>query len=217
MSSPNSSPPEVKLPFREEGSSSRGRKRSHDDLASPAEPASPSLDPLQMTAQESSDTLPSNNSSTPWDQQPSTPLTSRGQMLPPPPIRNTSNEAPRTELSGSGEQGEDTEAVETTDEDADPSEPIAPFDWKNLENKYHDKIRERAAEEQRIYDEFGKLITYFNVWSSTTSRHEVERSFKRLKTQMAYVNHSEDVLEQKRQHYLKVVAAFQSALALLNQ
>ncbi|KAK5002009.1 hypothetical protein LTR60_007231, partial [Cryomyces antarcticus] len=159
MSSPNSSPPDIKLPFREESSPSRGRKRSHDDLASPAEPASPSLDPLQMAAPESSDTLPSNNSSTRLDQQPSTPLTSRGQMLPPPPIHNTSNGAPRTEPSGSGEKGEDTEAAETTDGDADPSEPISPFDWKDLENEYHDKIRERAAEEQRIYDEFGKLIT----------------------------------------------------------
>lgn len=45
---------------------------------------------------------------------------------------------------------------------------------------------------------------------------EEERAGKRLRTRMAFVQQKEESLEEKRLHYVKVVKAFESALALLS-
>ncbi|KAK5133275.1 hypothetical protein LTR08_008009 [Meristemomyces frigidus] len=99
-----------------------------------------------------------------------------------------------------------------------PSEPqitIARFDWNDLQQRYHDKMRELDLKEQDVYEEFETLCAYFSVWANTSQTHEVDRSFKRLKTQTTFVRHEEDELERKRSHYIKVVEAFKSALQLL--
>ncbi|KAK5120378.1 hypothetical protein LTR85_006317 [Meristemomyces frigidus] len=110
-----------------------------------------------------------------------------------------------------------------------PSEPqdrIEGFDWQNLQERYHARMRELDADEHAIFAEFEGLcnamsgtklirVQYFAVWANTSQTHEVDRSYKRLKTQMTYVQHAEDELEQKRGHYIKVVEAFKSALLLL--
>ncbi|KAK6398025.1 hypothetical protein LTR65_003105 [Meristemomyces frigidus] len=97
-----------------------------------------------------------------------------------------------------------------------PSEPqdrIEAFDWQQLQQRYHEKMHELDADEQAIFAEFNSLCNASR--SRTSQTHEVDRSYKRLKTQMAYVRHEEDELEQKRGHYIKVVEAFKSALLLL--
>ncbi|KAK5112500.1 hypothetical protein LTR62_004257 [Meristemomyces frigidus] len=98
---------------------------------------------------------------------------------------------------------------------SDPQEPIPEFDWTDLESRYHNKMADLKKNEDEIYKEFNDLCNFFNVWANATQYHEVDRSFKRLKTQMTYVRHEEEELEQKRGHYMKVVDAFKSALLLL--
>ncbi|KAK0352805.1 hypothetical protein LTR02_015307 [Friedmanniomyces endolithicus] len=113
-----------------------------------------------------------------------------------------------------------------------PSEPhdrIADFDWTDLERRYHHRMDELGATEHQIYDEFNQLCDvnfpyeahdmdaddaqFFGVWAATSQVHEVDRSYKRLKTQMTLVQQHEDELERKRD--IKVVEAFKSALQLL--
>ncbi|TKA38628.1 hypothetical protein B0A54_09564 [Friedmanniomyces endolithicus] len=97
-----------------------------------------------------------------------------------------------------------------------PSEPhdmIAEFDWTDLERRYHRRMDELGATEHQIYDEFNQLCDFFAVWAATSQVHEVDRSYKRLKTQMTLVQHHEAELERKRD--IKVVEAFKSALQLL--
>ncbi|KAI7356558.1 hypothetical protein KC336_g22192 [Hortaea werneckii] len=72
-----------------------------------------------------------------------------------------------------------------------------------------------TAKEHSILYEFSSLCEYFGVWAQASETHEVGRSYKRLKTQVAYVENRESELESKRQHYIKVVDAFKSALELL--
>lgn len=54
------------------------------------------------------------------------------------------------------------------------------------------------------------------AWSQTTVVRDEARALKRFKTQMQHVQNSEEDLEKKRKHYVNVVKAFESALALLN-
>ncbi|TKA82857.1 hypothetical protein B0A55_00984 [Friedmanniomyces simplex] len=107
-----------------------------------------------------------------------------------------------------------------------PSEPhdrIADFDWTDLERRYHHRMGELGRTENQIYEDFNQLCdasrqrkqAFFSVWAATSHTHEVDRSYKRLKTQTTLVQHQEDELERKRGHYIKVVEAFKSALQLL--
>ncbi|KAI9684581.1 MAG: hypothetical protein M1822_005669 [Bathelium mastoideum] len=87
---------------------------------------------------------------------------------------------------------------EQMDSAVDPSEPLEKFDWYDLEVRYHDMIKDRDAVEQQLLQDFDHL------------------SQVGLKTQMTYVHHEEQQLEEKRLHYVQVVNAFRKALELLN-
>ncbi|KAF2088274.1 hypothetical protein K490DRAFT_64953 [Saccharata proteae CBS 121410] len=105
---------------------------------------------------------------------------------------------------------------EEEEEQSDPTEELAEFDWTDLQERYHDAMKKLQAEETQIGIEFTDLMKFFELWAQTTAAHEVDRSFTRLMTRSAHVRISEAQLEEKRQHYMKVVNAFQSALNLLN-
>ncbi|KAK7533687.1 hypothetical protein IWX49DRAFT_311377 [Phyllosticta citricarpa] len=108
------------------------------------------------------------------------------------------------------------EQEQIDDDEFDPDEPLPGLDWDELEARYHQAMDERNNEERKLLNDFTDLVKYFKVWSSTTTHYETDRSFARLKTRMAYTQHTEEEGEQKRQHYQKVVQALQSALDLLN-
>ncbi|KAL8777043.1 MAG: hypothetical protein Q9213_008031 [Squamulea squamosa] len=97
----------------------------------------------------------------------------------------------------------------------DPKELLEPFGWDDLEERFVQKMDECQKQEEEIEKEFREWCHVFQAWASTTREHEEDRLHKRLKTRMAWVRNSENTLEEKRQHYIKVVQAFESALALL--
>ncbi|MCJ1295231.1 hypothetical protein MMC34_006793 [Xylographa carneopallida] len=98
-----------------------------------------------------------------------------------------------------------------------PPLPIEAFDWAGLEARYHADMQACADTDTGLFEEFNQAIRIFEAWASVTTTHESERSSKRLKTRMCYVQGDEQHLEKKRQHHMKVVAAFQDALALLRE
>ncbi|RMY91756.1 hypothetical protein D0862_09655 [Hortaea werneckii] len=104
---------------------------------------------------------------------------------------------------------------EASELQSEPHDRIEDFDWDELRRRYHSKMNEITAKEHSILNEFSSLCEYFGVWAQASESHEVGRSYKRLKTQVAYVENRENELESKRQHYIKVVDAFKSALELL--
>ncbi|KJY01047.1 hypothetical protein TI39_contig305g00012 [Zymoseptoria brevis] len=112
------------------------------------------------------------------------------------------------------ESEQESDASSST-ESSRPEERIQAFDWDELLIQYHEEMNKATAEEHGILKEFRELGKYFNVWAQTGCGKEVDRSFKRLKTQQAYVQNEERQLEEKRVHYVKVVDAFKSALQLL--
>jgi len=78
---------------------------------------------------------------------------------------------------------------------SDPQDRIEDFDWDELHQRYHDQMLAFQADDQAILVEFGSLCQvsltvsirelrltltqFFSIWASTTSSHEVDRSFKR--------------------------------------
>lgn len=98
---------------------------------------------------------------------------------------------------------------ESSDEDAEPADQIATFDWMELETRYHRQMEHYAAEEQDLYRSFSELCgvmhallaaiaifakptQYFYVWAETGHAHEVERSFKRYRPSLEYLITAQD-------------------------
>ncbi|OQO00373.1 hypothetical protein B0A48_13721 [Cryoendolithus antarcticus] len=115
----------------------------------------------------------------------------------------------RSDFREPSNSGSDAPAVD------DPAEPIEQFDWDDLCARYGKSMDDLTDRENQIWAEFNNLSNMFNAWVTASEQHEIERSSKRLKTQTTLVRHHEGQLEEKRQHYIKVVEAFQSALKLL--
>ncbi|KAK4550020.1 hypothetical protein LTR36_002987 [Oleoguttula mirabilis] len=235
-----SSPPVAKPVNREDAMPLPSRKRSREDMRGDGEHVAET----SATAVDDSDLRPSQVK--PSDSQVDTKITPAHNMLPPkPPALSMLPPALRPPHSGQGTSKPQAQqpqapiaskasekAAESTQEQPNsddtipdddlsagsstPSEPqdrIEAFDWQQLQQRYHEKMHELDADEQAIFAEFNSL----------------------LKTQMAYVRHEEDELEQKRGHCMfdkpcyplikaesltvlpdiKVVEAFKSALLLL--
>ncbi|KAL3448883.1 hypothetical protein BJX65DRAFT_306436 [Aspergillus insuetus] len=95
-------------------------------------------------------------------------------------------------------------------------ERIKDCDWSELESSYIQMMEEHERAEGDLGDQITKLLQIFTSWSQTTVAHDETRALKRFRTQMNHVQNSEESLEKKRNHYMDVVKAFESALALLN-
>ncbi|MCJ1313044.1 hypothetical protein MMC25_006720 [Agyrium rufum] len=97
----------------------------------------------------------------------------------------------------------------------DPNVSLEPYEWADLERRFLERMNACEEKEQAIKDEFADWVKVFQVWAETTVQHEQQRAAKRLKTRMLHVQSSEQRLEEKRKHYLRVVKAFEEAFALL--
>ncbi|RDW81799.1 uncharacterized protein DSM5745_05356 [Aspergillus mulundensis] len=90
------------------------------------------------------------------------------------------------------------------------------FDWSQLESNYVQMMEQHEKSEEELRNHITNLLQVFTAWSQTTVEHDETRALKRFRTQMHHVQNSEESLEKKRRHYMNVVKAFESALALLN-
>lgn len=150
---------------------------------------------------------------------PAPPPIHKADALPPVVKRVDSNE---TERPPSAQQRHDDRSDEhsefMSDDDPainDPAHRLPAFDWEDLHARYHAAISKCQGEEDALMQEFQNLMTYFRIWAESGHVHETNRTYHRLQTRSTYVRHAEDTLEQKRNHYVNVVKAFESALNLL--
>lgn len=97
----------------------------------------------------------------------------------------------------------------------DPQVRLEEYNWAELEEQFQKRMEAFKAVEQGIWEEWKGWGELFGAWASTISVHDEERASKRLRTRIAFTQASEESLEQKRQHYIKVVQAFEAALALM--
>lgn len=130
--------------------------------------------------------------------------------------------------AGDTVQTAETDRAPGTDEDAQTPEPmpeddtlgsskdpLEEYSWAELEERFAARMEECRLKEEEIGKEFQEWLEVFKAWTSVTSIHEEERASKRLRTRITYVQDKETALDEKRQHYVKVVRAFESALALM--
>ncbi|OGM39954.1 hypothetical protein ABOM_011261 [Aspergillus bombycis] len=96
------------------------------------------------------------------------------------------------------------------------SEDLTNHDWERLQEAYTNAMEKHGTAEEDLRAQISKLLEVFMAWSQTTVVRDEARALKRFKTQMQHVQNSEEDLEKKRKHYVDVVKAFESALALLN-
>ncbi|OWY50166.1 zinc finger fyve-like protein 19 [Alternaria alternata] len=125
----------------------------------------------------------------------------------PPSAQRTQDEVDGQADANAGEQ--------TEDEDSDPAGRIEDFDWEDLHVRYHEAMNGCHNEESELMQEWESLMAYFRIWANSGLEHETGRTYSRLRTRMAYVQNAEEELEKKRNHYISVVKAFESALNLL--
>ncbi|KAL4872154.1 hypothetical protein BDV12DRAFT_151109 [Aspergillus spectabilis] len=95
-------------------------------------------------------------------------------------------------------------------------ENIRDYDWSELESNYIQMMEQHEKSEEELRNHSTRLLQVLTAWSQTTVEHDETRALKRFRTQMHHVQNSEESLEKKRNHYMDVVKAFESALALLN-
>ncbi|GKZ27829.1 hypothetical protein AbraCBS73388_005869 [Aspergillus brasiliensis] len=110
-----------------------------------------------------------------------------------------------------------TESLKTLQHNMPPlSENLSDYDWDQLQEEYITFMGRHEKAEKELCSRVAKLLEIFMAWSETTIMRDEIRALKRFKTQMKHVQTSEEDLELKRKHYVDVVKAFESALALLN-
>ena len=74
------------------------------------------------------------------------------------PANNTTHATPRNKRSHVEVDQEPTaQDQDSSDEDAEPADQIASFDWNELENRYHHQMEHYAAQEQDLYQSFHEL------------------------------------------------------------
>ncbi|KAK1141929.1 hypothetical protein N8T08_008342 [Aspergillus melleus] len=96
------------------------------------------------------------------------------------------------------------------------TEELESLDWEQLHQNFAHAMEEHGQTEDELRARISKLLEIFMAWSQITVVRDEARALKRFKTQMQHVQNSEESLEKRRQHYVDVVKAFESALALLN-
>ncbi|XPS70357.1 hypothetical protein M3J09_002578 [Ascochyta lentis] len=109
----------------------------------------------------------------------------------------------------------EAEHESSENEDSDPATQIANFDWNRLHDQYHIAINNCSQEEAKLMQDWSNLMEFFRVWAESGHAQETDRTFQRLQTRTKFVLHEEQKLEDKRNHYINVVRAFESALNLL--
>ncbi|KAH3905740.1 hypothetical protein HBI56_211440 [Parastagonospora nodorum] len=110
---------------------------------------------------------------------------------------------------------EDYDEMEEDDVDSNPAQKIEDFDWNELHGRYHEAMNKCRTQEGELAEEWESLMNYFRIWAESGHEHETDRTFQRLQTRTKFVQNSEAELESKRNHYIDVVKAFESALHLL--
>ncbi|KAK0118148.1 hypothetical protein ONS95_012454 [Cadophora gregata] len=116
------------------------------------------------------------------------------------------------------QQPEETDEEDEDEEDEeDEDQDLPKFDWSDFEHRYTETLKSQHEEEVEIIDEFDLYATSFMVWAQAAAQRDNGRMSKRLKTRVRFTQLAEESLEDKKNHYLEVVGAFQTAMNMLRR
>jgi hypothetical protein len=96
----------------------------------------------------------------------STETTRNGGRQPAVPSKNATKDTvhatPRKRSHVEVDQRQTADDEEAMDEDNEPADSIAAFDWMELESRYHQQMDHFLAQEQDLYKSFGELCQVRN-------------------------------------------------------
>jgi len=119
--------------------------------------AQPSKSMSQASSQQASQEQPATSSQT----------IENGDHQPAPPSKHPANDKPHATPRKRSHVEVDQELTahdqESSDEDAEPADQIATFDWRELEQRYHDQMDRYSTEEQDLYRSFNELCGVVHV------------------------------------------------------
>ncbi|KAI9835728.1 MAG: hypothetical protein M1819_001906 [Sarea resinae] len=183
------SPPiSVRLPIRNAdadapATTATSGKRTDEEMALP--PRESEKNPTASELLGIANTAPENQA------QPKIEISS-SERPPPPSEAAVAEHQQRNPKSSQEDQNDNDERSEIL---ANPREPLKPFDWADLEERYHQAMGERKHAEEQIYEEFNSLFSVsepinlhlsnadrpkvFSEWSQTVTIYEQDRSLKR--------------------------------------
>ncbi|KAH7391403.1 hypothetical protein BKA64DRAFT_102780 [Cadophora sp. MPI-SDFR-AT-0126] len=137
---------------------------------------------------------------------------------PPPESESGSVNKPAGIDNHETQQPDETDEEDEEDEDeGDEDQGLPKFDWGDFEQRYTETLKKQHEEEVEIIDEFDLYATSFMVWAQAAAQRDNARMSKRLRTRMRFTQLAENSLEDKKNHYLEVVRAFQAAMDMLRR
>ena len=85
------------------------------------------------------------------------------------PANDKTHATPRKRSHVEVDQEPTAHDQECTDEDTEPADQMATFDWRELEQRYHDRMEQYAAQEQDLYQSFHELCKVKHVFLAPTA------------------------------------------------
>ncbi|KAI9047706.1 hypothetical protein LZ554_008416 [Drepanopeziza brunnea f. sp. 'monogermtubi'] len=117
------------------------------------------------------------------------------------------------EYENEHEQSSHTDDTELIEESINGE--LEKSDWFEFEKRYATEFRQLDDDEEATMEKVDKLADAFYLWGRAGSYRDNERISKRLKTRIRFTEIAESSLEEKKNHYVQVVDAFQNAMKLL--
>ena len=154
----DSTTPTAKPPSGSQSQATMGPPPRPNFKATPTS-AQPSKMTSQASSQETSqeDSLVSKELSRNDDHQPAAPSKH--------PTNDTVHATPRKRNHVEVDQEPTTHGQESSDEDAEPADQIASFDWMELQNRYHHQMGQYRAQEHDLYNSFHDLCGVNNIFA----------------------------------------------------
>ncbi|PVH83429.1 hypothetical protein DL98DRAFT_513311 [Cadophora sp. DSE1049] len=138
--------------------------------------------------------------------------------IPPPQSESGPANKPAKVDNHETQQPDETDEEDEEDEEEEDEDPGLPkFDWSDFEQRYTESLKKQHEEEVEIIDEFDLYATSFMVWAQAAAQRDNGRMSKRLRTRVRFTQLAENSLEDKKNHYLEVVGAFQAAMNMLRR
>jgi hypothetical protein len=79
---------------------------------------------------------------------------------------NTAHATPRKRSHVEVDQQQSADDQDASDEDSEPANRIAAFDWMELQTRYHQQLEQFSTEEQALYHSFNELCGVIHPYSS---------------------------------------------------
>jgi len=109
---------------------------------------------------------------------------------------NTVHTTPRKRSHVEVDQQQSADDQDTSDEDSEPANRIAAFDWMELQTRYHQQLEQFDTQEQALYHSFNELCNVIHPYSSCIrqpNNYSTSTSGRRVDITMKWIEASNGI------------------------